>query len=61
MYLHNHPNFKDLIEITSIKMNINASLAEKDYWIMNVLHHLNKAFEFQMKGGTSLSTFTETY
>ena len=55
MYLHNHPNFKDLIEITSGKMNINASLIEKDYWIMNALHHLNKLFEFQMKGGTSLS------
>lgn len=55
MYLHNHPNFKDLIEITSSEMNINVSLVEKDYWIMNVLHHLSKVFEFQMKGGTSLS------
>ena len=55
MYLHNHPNFKDLIEITSSKMNINPALIEKNYWIMNVLHHLNKLFEFQMKGGTSLS------
>ena len=55
MYLHNHPNFKDLIEITASEMNINVSLVEKDYWIMNVLHHLSKVFEFQMKGGTSLS------
>ena len=55
MYLHNHPNFKDLIEITSSEMNINASLIEKDYWIMNILYHLSKVFEFQMKGGTSLS------
>ena len=55
MRLHNHPNFKDLIEITSSEMNINASLVEKDYWIMNVLHDLSKIFEFQMKGGTSLS------
>ena len=30
MYLHNHPNFKDLIEITSSEMNINTSLVEKD-------------------------------
>lgn len=55
MYLHNHSNFKDLIEITSSEMNINPSLIEKDYWIMNVLYHLSKLFEFQMKGGTSLS------
>lgn len=55
MYLHNHPDFKDLIEITSSEMKINASLIEKDYWIMHVLYHLNKLFEFQMKGGTSLS------
>ncbi len=55
MYLHNHPSFKDLIEITASEMGINASLIEKDYWIMNVLHHLSRLFEFQMKGGTSLS------
>jgi len=55
MYLHNHSNFKDLIEITSRERKVNASLVEKDYWIMNVLHHLSKLFEFQMKGGTSLS------
>ena len=55
MYLHNHPEFKDLIEITASKMQINASLIEKDYWIMNVLYHLGKLFEFHMKGGTSLS------
>ena len=54
-YLHNHPNFKDLIEITSGEMGINVSLVEKDYWIMNVLYHLNSLFNFQMKGGTSLS------
>ena len=55
MYLHNYPNFKDLIEITSSEVNINPTLIEKDYWIMNVLYHLSKLFEFQMKGGTSLS------
>ncbi len=55
MYLHEHSNFKDLIEITSSKQKIHASLVEKDYWIMNVLHHLSKLFNFQMKGGTSLS------
>ena len=35
-------------------MNINVSLVEKDYWIMNVLHHLSKVFEFQMKRGELL-------
>ena len=55
MYLHQHHQFKDLIEITSSEMSIHASLVEKDYWIMNILHNLSKLFEFQMKGGTSLS------
>lgn len=55
IYLHNHPHFKHLIEKVSSDLNINASLVEKDYWIMNTLYHLKKIFEFQMKGGTSLS------
>ncbi len=54
-YLHNHPHFRDITEGVSDDLGINVSLVEKDYWIMNTLYHLNNLFEFQMKGGTSLS------
>lgn len=37
-------------------MGIQIQLIEKDYWIMQVLHGLKKQnFEFELKGGTSLS------
>ena len=55
IYLHKHSHFKHLIERVSEDMGISVSLIEKDYWIMHVLYSLNKVFNFQMKGGTSLS------
>lgn len=55
-YLHNNPNFDDLILILSNEMSINPILIVKDYWIMHCLHGLqNQGMNFQMKGGTSLS------
>lgn len=55
-YLHNHPNFSDLLRITSDEMGILPSLVEKDYWIMQVLYGLTKQnLKFELKGGTSLS------
>ena len=55
-YLHNHPNFKDLLSITANEMGILPSLVEKDYWIMQVLYGLTiQDFKFELKGGTSLS------
>lgn len=56
-FLHEHANFKDLIEIVAAKENIkDPSLVEKDYWLMHVLWGLNDlGFQFQLKGGTSLS------
>lgn len=55
-YLHNHPEFSDLIMILSEEMSISPVLVEKDYWIMQCLYGLQKSgFVFQMKGGTSLS------
>lgn len=57
MYLHNHPNFKDLIEITAKEQNISDPyLVEKDYWIMHCLYSLSQLdLEMELKGGTSLS------
>src|SRR6202034_2166334 len=55
-YLHQHKDFPDLLQIVGKEMGILAYLAEKDYWIMHVLHGLKKqGFEFELKGGTSLS------
>lgn len=55
-FLHNHPQFEDLIRIVAEEMGINPALVEKDYWIMHCLCGLQQhGFTFQLKGGTSLS------
>ncbi|ESU19003.1 hypothetical protein FCR2A7T_24150 [Flavobacterium cauense R2A-7] len=55
-YLHNHKNFRDLLRIVGVELNIESGLVEKDYWIMHVLYGLKlQGFKFELKGGTSLS------
>jgi hypothetical protein len=55
-YLHNHPQFADLIRIVAQERSIDPALVEKDYWIMHCLHGLQKLnIKFELKGGTSLS------
>lgn len=55
-YLHNRPDFTDLLNIIAEDTGIQAQLIEKDYWIMHVLYGLKKqGFDFELKGGTSLS------
>lgn len=55
-YLHNHPEFDDLVRTVGREKGLDASLVIKDYWIMHVLYGLKKSgFKFQLKGGTSLS------
>jgi len=55
-YLHNHPDFADLIRIVSEQRSIIPALVEKDYWIMHCLYGLQQLnFAFELKGGTSLS------
>ncbi|CAI2717537.1 nucleotidyl transferase AbiEii/AbiGii toxin family protein [Nitrospina watsonii] len=55
-YLHDHPEFPDLIRAVAAERNIDPYLAEKDYWIMHCLYGLKQAgYDFQLKGGTSLS------
>ena len=54
-YLHNHPEFKELLRTVEHEKSIESSLIEKDYWIMHVLYGLQKGgFDFELKGGTSL-------
>ena len=55
-FLHNHPEFSELIRIVARERSIDPALVEKDYWIMHCLYGLQKMnFTFQLKGGTSLS------
>lgn len=55
-FLHNHPQFDDLIRILADQRGIVPALVEKDYWIMQSLHGLQRlGMAFQLKGGTSLS------
>jgi hypothetical protein len=55
-YLHNHPQFAELIRIVSADKGIDPALAEKDYWIMHCLYGLQQlGMKFELKGGTSLS------
>ena len=55
-FLHQLKEFPELLRILEKEMGILAQLIEKDYWIMNVLYGLKKkGFEFELKGGTSLS------
>lgn len=56
IYLHEHPEFSDLISIVADQRKIDPYLAEKDYWLMHCLYGLKKSgYDFQLKGGTSLS------
>lgn len=55
-YIHNDPEFKELLNIVSSKKGIDIALIEKDYWIMHALYSLQQqGIEFELKGGTSLS------
>src|ERR1700694_5090481 len=55
-YLHNHPQFADLIRIVADEKGIDPALIEKDYWIMHCLYGLQQlGLKFELKGGTSLS------
>jgi hypothetical protein len=55
-FLHETPEFPDLLSILERDTGIVAGLIEKDYWIMHTLYGLQQqGFDFEMKGGTSLS------
>lgn len=55
-FIHNDPEFKELLNIVSSKKGIDITLVEKDYWIMHALYSLQQqGIEFELKGGTSLS------
>lgn len=56
VFLHDHPNFLDLIRQVAQQEGIAPYLIEKDYWLMHGLWCLQQqGWIFQLKGGTSLS------
>ncbi len=55
-FLHDLPDFKQLIAVVSDAKGIAPTLIEKDYWIMHCLWGLQEqGYRFELKGGTSLS------
>lgn len=55
-FIHNDPEFKELLSIVSSQKGVDITLVEKDYWIMHALYSLQQQrIEFELKGGTSLS------
>ncbi len=55
-YLHERPDFIELLKVIEGETCILIQLIEKDYWIMHVLFSLRQqGLEFELKGGTSLS------
>lgn len=55
IFLHEHDEFGGLIQIVSDELSILPQLVEKDYWLMHCLWGLAADFQFELKGGTSLS------
>ncbi len=56
VFLHDHPNFLDLIRQVAQMQGIAPYLIEKDYWLMHGLWCLqHQGWIFELKGGTSLS------
>ena len=55
-FIHNDPEFKQILAIVASNKSIDITLIEKDYWIMHALYSLHhQGIEFELKGGTSLS------
>ncbi len=55
-FIHEDPDFQQLIGIVARDAGIAAALIEKDYWVAHTLWALHETgLELWFKGGTSLS------
>ncbi|AKF84526.1 hypothetical protein MFUL124B02_00425 [Myxococcus fulvus 124B02] len=55
-FIHDDPEFDDLLGIVAHNRNLSLALVEKDYWVTHTLWALHAAgFQVWFKGGTSLS------
>jgi len=56
MFVHEDPEFRDLLNIVSAATGLSPGLVEKDYWVTHTLWALAEAgLDVWFKGGTSLS------
>lgn len=56
MFLHDEPDFQDLVDIAAVKVGLDPALVEKDYWVTHTLWELHRCgLDVWFKGGTSLS------
>lgn len=56
MFVHEDPDFDDLLRIVGDQRRLSVGLVEKDYWVTHTLGaFLDQGFELWFKGGTSLS------
>lgn len=55
-FVHDDPEFADLVRIVARDRGLSLGLVEKDYWVTHTLWALHdQGFEIWFKGGTSLS------
>ena len=55
-FIHDHPQFVDMLAIVSSRQNVAVALVEKDYWVTHALWSiLESGLSCWFKGGTSLS------
>jgi len=55
-FIHEDPEWRQLLEIVAASMDRDVGLVEKDYWVTHSLWALlEQGFELWFKGGTSLS------
>lgn len=55
-FVHDDPDFPDLLRIVAERRGLGVALVEKDYWVTHTLWALHaQGFEVWFKGGTSLS------
>ncbi len=56
IFLHDDPEFRELIRLVADKRKVSEGIVEKDYWVTHALWSLKETgLEIYFKGGTSLS------
>jgi hypothetical protein len=56
VFVHDDPEFDQLLGVTARARGVSVAMVEKDYWVTHSLWALqNQGFEVWFKGGTSLS------
>jgi predicted nucleotidyltransferase component of viral defense system len=55
-FIHESPDWGDLLQIVARSMDRDIGMVEKDYWVTHTLWALHEqGFDVWFKGGTSLS------